>query len=69
MEISKITPQAKYDKAHTTGLYLKLNKETDKDIIEKLDASGNKQGYIKQLIRSDIKKEGKYEQTQESQFN
>lgn len=49
------TPQAKYDKTHTTGLYLKLNKETDKDIIEKLDASGNKQGYIKQLIRADIK--------------
>ncbi len=55
MEISKITPQAKYDKTHTTGLYLKLNKETDKDIIEKLEASGNKQGYIKGLIRADIK--------------
>ena len=54
MKISKITPQAKYDKTHTTGLYLKLNKETDKDIIEKLDASGNKQGYIKGLIRADI---------------
>ena len=24
---------AKYDKAHTKGIYLKLNKETDADII------------------------------------
>lgn len=30
---------------------LRLNKETDADIIEKLEASGNIQGYIKDLIR------------------
>lgn len=30
---------------------LRLNKETDADVIEKLEASGNIQGYIKELIR------------------
>ena len=46
---------AKYDAAHTVQYRLKLNKETDADIIAKLDSVDNKQGYIKELIRKDIK--------------
>ena len=53
---SKLRANAKYDKQNTTGLYLKLNKNTDIDIIERLSAQENKQGYIKLLIRYDIKK-------------
>ena len=45
---------AKYDKAHTKGIYLKLNLETDIDIIEFLDRVDNVQGYIKDLIRYDM---------------
>ena len=51
--------QAKYDKEHTKRYGLKLNLKTDSDIIEKLDAvkSGEGvQGYIKGLIREDLKK-------------
>lgn len=44
---------AKYDKENTIGIYLKLNKTTDADIIAKLAAIENKQGYIKNLIRKD----------------
>ena len=44
----------KWDKAHTVQVKLKLNKNTDKDILQKLQAVGNKQGYIKGLIRKDI---------------
>lgn len=51
----KTTPQQRYDKAHTTGLYLKLNNGTDRDILERLEAVESKQGYIKALIRADIK--------------
>lgn len=47
---------AKYDKWHTKGIYLKLNLKTDKDIIEQLERVDNKQGYIKDLIRFDISK-------------
>ena len=36
------------------GVYLKLNKEDDKDVIERLQQKENKQGYIKGLIRDDI---------------
>lgn len=48
---------AKYDASHTKQVKLKLNLETDKDILERLEEVGNKQGYIKSLIRDDIKKE------------
>lgn len=46
--------QSKYDKEHCVQINLKLNKETDRDIIERLQAAENKQGYIKDLIRLDI---------------
>lgn len=36
------------------GLYLKLNTVNDKDVIERLNKQQNKQGYIKDLIRTDI---------------
>ena len=36
------------------GVYLKLNKKDDEDVIERLQKQKNKQGYIKGLIRDDI---------------
>ena len=47
---------ARYDAKNTTRVILKLNKTTDADILRALDASGNKQGYIKALIRADMQK-------------
>lgn len=44
---------SKYQREKCVSVYLKLNKETDKDIIEILSSVGNKQGYIKSLIRND----------------
>ena len=44
----------KYEARVKNGLYLKLNKVTDADILLKLEEVGNKQGYIKSLIRKDI---------------
>ena len=46
---------AKYDATHTRKVTIKLNITTDADIIAKLDAVDNMQGYIKKLIRDDIK--------------
>lgn len=45
----------RYDDTHTKKIMLKLNLETDKDILEKLESVGNKQGYIKELIRKDMR--------------
>ena len=45
--------QARYNKANTRQIILKLNLNTDSDILEVLDRVGNKQGYIKALIRAD----------------
>ena len=48
----KALHNASYDKANTKGVYLKLNKKTDADIIETLKLQDNKQGFIKALIRA-----------------
>ena len=48
-------PQDRYDKKNTKRVQLKLNTKTDADILEHLSKVGNKQGYIKNLIRADIK--------------
>lgn len=53
---SQIKASEKYDKNNTKGLYLKFNIHTDKDILEFLNKSNNKQGYIKDLIRADMEK-------------
>lgn len=50
--------QKKYDEANKGKwrmIHLKLNKDTDADIIQRLEASGNIQGYIKNLILQDLK--------------
>lgn len=46
--------QKKYDDLHTIRISLKLNIETDKDIISKIDMN-SKQASIKELIRKGIK--------------
>ena len=49
--------QWKYDRANTTRVSIKLNNKTDEDIIQYLASMENKQGYIKELIREDMKKQ------------
>lgn len=50
--------QAKYN-ARTAKYYsVKLNKNTDSEMIEYLERKGSFQTYIKQLIREDMKKTG-----------
>lgn len=46
----------KYDTANTIQIKLKLNINTDADIIRQLEQADNKQGYIKRLIREDMAK-------------
>lgn len=50
------TPQDRYHKAHTVSLTIRLMKNTEQDILEKLDSVPNKAGYIKRLIRADLEK-------------
>lgn len=44
----------KYERNNIRRVLIKLNINTDADILEKLSTVMNKQGYIKQLIRKDI---------------
>lgn len=46
-----------YDADHSRRYQIKLNRTTDADIIEKLDSVPSMQGYIKTLIRADIKEQ------------
>lgn len=45
---------AKYQKNNTRMFAIRLNLNTDADIINRLEEVKSKQGYIKQLIRADI---------------
>lgn len=52
---AKRRANARYDAANTVQIKVKLNTGTDADIISALKTKKNKQGYIKELIRGDIK--------------
>lgn len=45
----------KYSKEMTKVFPVKVNKKTEKDIYEHLETQDNVNGYIKQLIRDNIK--------------
>lgn len=46
--------QLKYDNANTSRVVMKLNNNTDADILAWLAEQPNKQGYIKEFIRADM---------------
>ena len=45
---------AEFNKRKTVQVALRLNIETEKDIIDQLNRVPSKMGYIKELIRKDI---------------
>lgn len=51
--------KTRWDKENTTVVTMKLNNKQDAEIIAKLESVGNKQGYIKGLIKADIAKDAK----------
>ena len=54
----KVKASMKYDKANVKQVKLSLNKKTDSDVIAILESKDNVQGYIKELIRTDIDLDG-----------
>ncbi len=54
---AKIKANNASNKRNTTTVLLRLNYNTDADILEKLGQVDSKMGYIKALIREDLKKE------------
>ncbi len=52
---AQLKAQAKYDKNNTQQVVLKLNVKHDADILAKLQNEVNKQGYIKNLVRKDMR--------------
>ena len=48
----------KFNKEKTKLVNVRLNINTDADILEKLENVDSKMGYIKRLIREDIQKNG-----------
>lgn len=45
----------KWQRENIKRVVVKLNKKTDADIIQQLEGQDSVQGYIKQLIRDDMK--------------
>ena len=52
---SHVQAAIKYNKANVKQIKMNLNKVTDAEIIKHLEACSNIQGYIKDLIRQDMK--------------
>lgn len=48
---AKLKAIAKYNRENTKTYCLRLNKKTDKDLIEFLESLASKQGFIKLLIK------------------
>ena len=53
----KETARERYDKTNPVKVTIKLNRKTDKDILDCLDNTDNKQGTIKRLIRESLARE------------
>lgn len=53
---ARIRANTKYNKNNTKQYPIRLNLNTDADIIDKLSSVDNIAGYIKELIREDMKK-------------
>lgn len=49
--------QWKYDREHTRQMFIRLNRTTEPELIARLEQVGNKSGYIKRLIREQIRRE------------
>ena len=52
----RIAASMKYNDKNVTQFKMALNNTTDKDIIDHLHTKENKQGYVKNLIRNDMKR-------------
>lgn len=50
--------KARYDAKTARYISMKLNTNTDKDIIQRLDQEPSIQAYLKRLIREDMNKGG-----------
>ena len=56
MGFNKIDYITEYQRANNKQVKFNLHKVNDADIIQKFDEVENKQGYIKKLIRKDIRR-------------
>ena len=53
---NKIKRNIEYEKKNVVQVLVKINKNTENEILKHLEQQPNKQGYIKQLIIEDIAK-------------
>ena len=53
--VSHADAAIRYNRANVKQVKMNLNRRTDADIIEHLATVGNIQGYIKNLIRQDMR--------------
>lgn len=56
--VRKAAYDIKYEKENVRRIPLHINRKTDADILAFLESMSNRQGYIKSLIRKDMKDRG-----------
>ena len=60
---AKKKANAKYNKAHMKSVLLSFHEENEADILAYLNEQGNKNGYVKELIRADMERKAKQQQS------
>lgn len=54
---AQIRASARYNATNTIQVAIRLNRTTDADVIKRLASVESKAGYIKALVREDIKRQ------------
>lgn len=67
MSKEKLTPQERYALKNVKQYKFNCVKNTEKDIIDKMESVENKSGYIKRLIRKDISESEQNKETKKEE--
>lgn len=56
-----VTPPSKrrWDDAHVLRVAVSLNRDSEADLVERVEREPNRSAYIKCLIRADVEREGR----------
>ena len=61
----KYEPQLRYKRANIMRVSVDFNRKTEPELVERIEAQENKSGYLKQLVKEDIQRDGNAHEEQE----
>lgn len=55
---------AKYEKEKLLRVMVKFNRNTEPDLVERVESQENRAGYLKRLVKEDIERDGNAQGTE-----